>query len=94
MAGGEQMIYTEKMKDCKWIPISQEMPEPNEHILLFLDDNKGQNAQVVGYLFFSNDKELVKFNNEFSSYGGGSMPIFLEKECVLAWQPLPLPYKE
>jgi hypothetical protein len=78
-----------------WISVNKELPERNKHVLLCLK-NESETAQVVGYLFFNdkfNDEYSNKFNDEFSIYNGDAMPDFLEKKYVLAWQPLPEPYK-
>jgi len=78
-----------------WIPANEELPKRNKHVLLCLK-NGDKTAQVVGYLFFNdkiNDEYFNKFNDEFSVYNGDMMPDFLEKKYVLAWQPLPEPYK-
>ena len=80
----------------KWITVDKQLPEKNKHVLLFLK-NEGKTVQVVGYLFFNdmiNDKYFDCFNGEFSVYDGGSVPHFLKKECVVAWQPLPEPYEQ
>ncbi|SNR85784.1 Protein of unknown function [Anaerovirgula multivorans] len=81
------------MSENNWISVSDKLPEVNQHVLLFLENNEGEKAQVVGYIFFSKDKKFEKCNNEFSVYNGESLPDFLRKECVLAWQLLPKPYK-
>jgi hypothetical protein len=84
------------MNRSRWIPIGKELPERNKHVLLFLK-NGDKTAQVVGYLFFNDmlkDEYFDQFNGEFSVYDSGTMPQFLLKECVVAWQPLPEPYEQ
>lgn len=89
------------MDKSKWIPIDKELPERNKCVLLFLK-NGGNTAQVVGYLFFNdmiNDEYFNQFNGKFTAYLGGTTPdLFisdaLEKEYVVAWQPLPEPYEQ
>lgn len=82
-------------KWTKWIGVDKELPEKNKHVLLFLK-NEDKMAQVVGYLFFNDtikDEYYDQFNGEFSVYDGDSVPHFLKKECVVAWQSLPEPYE-
>lgn len=79
-------------KQTSWISTEDKLPERNKHVLLCLK-NDNETAQVVGYLFFTENKEFSKFNDEFSAYNGDALPDFLEKKYVLAWQPLPELYK-
>jgi hypothetical protein len=75
-----------------WINLKTKLPERNKHVLLFLK-NEDKTAQVVGYRYYCESNEFSKFNDEFSAYNGDALPDFLEKKYVLAWQPLPKPYK-
>ena len=85
----------EKQLNGGWIPVSERLPQNNEHILLFLKDEKGKTAQVVGYLYHSDNENFKNLNGEFKSFDGDDLaPNFLNKECVVAWQLLPEPYKE
>lgn len=90
------------MNRSRWIPVDKELPEKNKHVLLFLK-NGDKTVQMVGYLFFNDmfkDEYFDQFNGEFAAYSGGSTPdLFLrsdilEKEYVVAWQPLPKPYEQ
>lgn len=76
-----------------WISVEEELPEVNEHVLLFLDNDEGCTGQVVGYLFFTEDEKFKEYNNEFSVYAGGPLPDFLIKKYVKAWRALPEPYQ-
>ncbi len=92
----EAIQALEKQKNNGWIPVSEKLPEINKHVLLFLKDAKGEMAQVVGFLYQVDDDDFRKqFNGEFAAFDGDYVvPAFLVKELVVAWQPLPEPYKE
>ena len=77
-----------------WVPISERLPENNKHVLLFMRSHEGQEMQVVGYLFYSEKERLRIGNGEFAVALKDVVPEFLKKEYVLAWKPLPEPYKE
>ena len=75
--------------ECEWIPVSERLPEPREdgkpvHVLVTLTDEACLNDNV--YEAFFNRK----YNGEWAigehyQYGN---------ESILAWMPLPEPYKE
>lgn len=79
----------EKQLNGDWIPVSEKLPQNNEHVLLLLKDEKGKTAQVVGYLYSSENEKFKQYNNNFSIFDGDEIPEFLIKEYVKAWMPLP-----
>lgn len=87
-------LYSDSHHRQGWIPVSERLPQNNEHILLLLKDEKGKTAQVVGYLYYSDNEKFKNLNGEFKSFDGDDLtPNFLNKEYVVAWQPLPEQYE-
>lgn len=77
-----------------WIPVKDKLPEKNEHVLLFLRNDKGEVLQVVGALFHREEEKFATYNGEYVIVDGESIPCFLIKDYVKAWMSLPKPYIE
>ncbi len=79
----------------RWIPVKERLPENNKHVQLFLKDDKGKTAQVVGLLYHSDKETFKKFNGNFAAFDGDYVvPSYLIKEFVIAWRKLPEGYKD
>lgn len=77
-----------KEPERKWIPVSERLPNMEEYLendgRFILDDG---NRRYQG-LFDIYDKKF-----KFSKHLSGLSYELIEDNCVIAWQPLPEPYK-
>ena len=68
----------------QWIPCSERLPEDNTIVLVTFEDG------VVGT---SSWHKTTDYNNGFDNFLIGITEIGIERRGVIAWMPLPTPYK-
>ena len=76
-----------KLNNNGWIPVTERLPENEEKVLVYLNDG------MVAILRYNHHK--LPFNDKCIGWGYES-PFFkidFEKQEVIAWMPLPIPYK-
>ena len=93
----EQKSLTEKFNDG-WIPCSEKLPYDDENIKRYIVQLENGRIDVLGFV-----KDAYKYQPlDFYEYKGKHKPIFydydpeygcVENDDVIAWQPLPAPYK-
>ena len=76
-----------------WISIKDKLPEKNQKVLLFLENEEKKTVMLVGYIFDSKSKHFEKINGEFVAETGG-FPEALKREFVKFWMVLPEEPKE
>ena len=82
-AFGMGILALEKQLNGGWIPVSERLPSNTQRVLVTLE-----NKMVL---------EVFYINNKFKFIGiveGGGMKEIFKDNPVIAWQPLPEPYKE
>lgn len=86
----------EALHQTKWIPISEGLPE--EHEWIGTKQFGTTISDKVHITFDVNGKRFVKTlslqNGELSDYEKRSMDVFYKGWKMLAWMPLPEPYRE
>ncbi|GEM_PF-5796028 len=75
-----------------WIKCSDSPPVFDKPFLVQLENNSGQKAMTVAEYkqFCVEGKNIVGWFTTVEPYGENA----LNEECVIAWQPLPEPFKE
>ena len=76
-----------KGQECQWIPVSERLPGKDGHYLVYAPKYRGGSSSAKEYydgVMFS------RFNNGKWSIEHG---YYERKNCVIAWMPLPEPYK-
>lgn len=93
--GVKQCEYYDPVAGCcrksevpkaKWIPVSERLPEMDESVLICTD--KGE--MTVAYHTL---KEWSEKETEWFVFGTLGFALTYEDDEVLAWMPLPEPYK-
>lgn len=79
----------QKLKDSgalvgSWIPVSEKLPEDYQRVLITIVNYHGDNVVRVAEYYKRRKKFQVKENSESWEVG---------EEGLLAWMPLPEPYK-
>lgn len=71
-----------------WIPVSEGLPEDGRDVLVYLSSRR------MTIACYNNHK--LPFRNKAIGWGYKPLQgkIDFVNECVIAWQPLPAPYKE
>ena len=86
----------EALHQTKWIPISEGLPE--EHEWIGTKQFGTTISDKVHITFDVNGKRFVKTlslqNGELSDYEKRSMDVFYKGWKMLAWMPLPEPYRK
>ena len=80
-----QKGYEDGRKDNEWIPVSERLPTEEEYI-----DNNGLFIVSDGNRTYA---EYLDIYNSMKCFGEPTMGGFRVDRCVIAWQPLPAPYK-
>ena len=79
------MLVQEAEETEKWIPVSERLPEEGIYLVTFSSGQVGESSWHKG----------TRYNNGFDNYMNGITEdgkIF--QYGVIAWMPLPKPYKE
>ena len=80
-----QKGYEDGRKDNEWIPVSERLPTEEEYI-----DNNGLFIVSDGNRTYATYLDIY---NSMKCFGEPTMGGFRVDRCVIAWQPLPAPYK-
>lgn len=76
----------------KWIPVSEKLPDKEEYLKddgRFIVTDGNRRYQCIYDIYQGSFRTLVLFTNGGIERGWN----FEEDKCVIAWQPLPEPYK-
>ena len=76
----------------KWIPVSERLPDKEEYLKddgRFIVTDGNRRYQCIYDIYQGSFRTLVLFTNGGIERGWN----FEEDKCVIAWQPLPEPYK-
>ena len=94
----EQKKVIERLKSISWIPVDERLPEDERECLVTLEKTYGTpeiSMGIANYLKFGNDgywNEKKYGYLEWDKYSDGHGGTKMYK--VIAWMPLPEPYKE
>lgn len=80
-------ILTALSESTKWIPCSERLPEEDKEVLIFTKDKEINKA-------YHTLKEWSDTQWEWFVFGTLGYSLTYSEDEVLAWQPLPEPYKK
>ena len=76
------MIEAMPLEQPEWIPCSERLPDTDDHVLVTTINKRGDRRVVRAYYYRSDDYP-----------GGGAWAAGMNNN-VIAWMPLPEPYRE
>ena len=78
----------QESKVCGWIPVSERLPNMEEYL-----ENDGRFILDDGNRRYQGLFDIYDTKFKFSKHLSGLSYELIEDNCVIAWQPLPEPYK-
>ncbi len=86
----EEAIAAWNRRADGWIPVEERLPEKDTLVLLYLE-NENHSKITTGKIYTSDDPQ---YNGEFCTGFDALCPVFLKREYITHWMPLPQPPKE